>query len=262
MPYEIVASVISEQGYDSASVTLHYSQDTFNTETTVTMTATGNPDEFTATLPAPNEFTIFQYYISVNDSRDLQYASPAGAPVPVFHTYFYQLDSTLPEIVHESVKLAGDADSEIPLDASVTDFFTGVDEVFIEYKINGATRPAVFMEKDTTDGFRPDLYVGAIPLSRFIAEGDVIEYRIVANDKSQANNTIMSPADGSFNEVEISAIRAAVPLYVNDFEVNLVDFNGTGFSITQPTGFSDNAIHSIHPYTLSLIHISEPTRPY
>ncbi|MFK7981373.1 MAG: hypothetical protein AB8G86_15415, partial [Saprospiraceae bacterium] len=125
LPYEVVASVVSEQGYDPASVTLHYSQDTFRTETTAAMTATGNADEFTATLPAPNEFTIFQYYISVNDSRDLQFSSPAGAPVPVHHTYFYQLDNTLPEIVHEPVKLAGDADSEIPLDASVTDFFTG-----------------------------------------------------------------------------------------------------------------------------------------
>jgi len=249
IPYEIVASVISEQGYDPASVTLHYSQDTFSTETTVSMMATGNADEFTATLPAPNEFTTFQYYISVNDSRALQFSSPANAPVPVFHTYLYQMDNTLPEIVHEPVRVAGDADTEIPLDASVTDFFTGVDEVFIEYTVNGATRPIVFMEKDTTDGFRPDLYVGAIPLTRFISEGDIIEYRIVANDKSNANNTRTSPADGSFNEVEISAIRAAVSAYVNDFEVDLVDFNGTGFSISNPTGFSDNAIHSIHPYT-------------
>ncbi len=249
LSYEVVASVISEQGYDPASMVLHYSQDTFKTETTVEMTATGNADEFTATIPAPNEFTVVQYYVSVNDSRNLQFSSPANAPIPTYHTYLYQIDNTLPEIVHEAVKIAGDSDSEIPLDASVTDFFTGVDEVFIEYKINGASRPAVFMEKDTTDGFRPDLYVGAIPLTRFISEGDVIEYRIVANDKSNANNTVMSPADGGFNEVEISALRAPASLYVNDFEVSLTDFNGSGFSITNPTGFSDNAIHSIHPYT-------------
>lgn len=249
IPYEVVAQVISEQGFDPETMVLHYSQDTFRTETTVNMTATGNTDEFTATIPAPNEFTIFQYYITVNDSRGLQFSSPANAPVPVFHTYFYQLDNTLPEIVHEPVKIASDVDSEIPLDASVTDFFTGVDEVFIEYRINGSNRPAIFMEKDTTDGFRPDLYVGEIPLTRFITEGDIIEYRIVANDKSQANNTIQSPADGGFHEVEISAIRAAVSAYVNDFEVDLIDFNGSGFSIQNPTGFSDNAIHSIHPYT-------------
>ncbi len=249
LPYEVIASVVSDQNYDPATVELHYSQDTFNTEMVVSMTATGNPDEFTATIPAPNEFTVVQYYISTKDSRNLQYTSPAGAPVPIFHTYLYQIDNTLPEMVHEPVKIAGDADTEIPLDASVTDFFTGVDEVFIEYKINGANRPAVFMEKDTMDGFRPDLYVGAIPLTRFIAEGDIIEYRIVANDKSNANNTVMSPADGGFHEVEISAIRAAASLYVNDFEVSLTDFNGSGFSIGNPTGFSDNAIHSIHPYT-------------
>ena len=249
IPYEVIANVISEHGYDPASIVLHYSQDTFRTETTVNMTATGNADEFIATIPAANEFTVIQYYISVNDSRNLQFSSPAGAPIPVYHTYLYQIDNTLPEITHEPVKIAGDADSEIPLDASVTDFFTGVDEVFIEYKINGANRPAVFMEKDTTDGFRPDLYAGAIPLTRFISEGDIIEYRIVANDKSNANNTIMSPADGGFHEVEISAIRAAVSAYVNDFEVDLIDFNGSGFSITNPIGFSDNAIHSIHPYT-------------
>ena len=249
LPYEVVASVISEQGYDPASIVLHYSQDTFRTETTVNMTPTGSADEFTGTIPGPNEFTVVQYYISANDSRGLQYASPAGAPIPVYHTHLYQIDNTLPEITHEPVKTVGDAESEIPLDASVTDFFTGVDEVFIDYKINGASRTPIFMEKDTTDGFRPDLYIGAIPLSSFISEGDLIEYRIVANDKSNRNNTITSTMDDSFHEIEVSATSTAASLYVNDFEVNLNDFNGNGFFIANPTRFSNNAIHSIHPYT-------------
>jgi len=84
IPYEVVANVISEQGYDPASIVLHYSQDTFKTETTVNMAATGNADEFTATIPAPNEFTVIQYYISVNDSRSLQFSSPANAPIPTY----------------------------------------------------------------------------------------------------------------------------------------------------------------------------------
>ncbi len=250
LPFEVVATVNSDDGFDANSVTLHYSQDSFKTETVLPMTRTGGTAEFKATIPAPNEVTVYQYYISLKDNREIQFVAPAEAPNPLFFEFFYAIDETLPEIVHEPVTTLDDQTTLLTLEASVTDFFTGVNEVKIEYKINGISQPDVLMEKDFTDGFRPDLYVGNIELpAGGLNEGDVLEYRIVANDKSPARNTVNTPDSGGFNEIEISKILTAIDLYVNDFEVDENDFNGNGFSITTPSGFTNGAIHSIHPYT-------------
>ncbi len=247
-PFEIVAQVISEQGYDPSTIMFHHSFDNFETVVTELMTPTGNPDEFTATLPAqPDENTDFaQYYITVQDSRDLTFSSPANAPRPTFHTYFYR-DVFDPIIAHEPVTRVSDQDRELFLDASITDFYTGIREVRVDFRINGTDQQPGFLEKDTTDEFRPDLFSGSINLTRFIASGDLVEYRIIAIDSSLNENSLMIPEDGTYFEVEVSEIRDAIPFYVNDFEDNLTDFDGD-FSITQPTGFSDNAIHSTHPY--------------
>jgi len=248
--FEVVASVNSDDGYDANSVTLHYSQDTFKTETVITMTGTGTTDEFAATIPAPNEVTIYQYYISLNDNRAVKFVAPAEAPNPLFFEFFYAIDETLPEIVHEPVTTLDDQTTLLTLEASVTDFFTGVNDVKIDYKINGAAQPEVLMERDFTDAFRPDLYVGNIELpASGLNEGDILAYRIIANDKSPARNTINTPNTGGFNEIEVSKILTAIDLYVNDFEFDDNDFNGNGFSITTPGGFPDPSINSIHPYT-------------
>ena len=248
--FEVVASVNSDDGYDASSVMLHYSQDTFKTEVVLPMTGTGTADEFTATIPAPNEITSYQYYISLADNREVQFVAPTEAPNPLFFEFFYAIDETLPEIVHEPVTTLDDQTTLLTLEASVTDFFTGVNEVKIDYKINGVAQPEVLMERDFTDGFRPDLYVGNIELpAGGLNEGDILEYRIIANDRSPARNTINTPDTGGFNAIEVSKILTAIDLYVNDFEVDENDFNGNGFSITTPARFQDPAIHSIHPYT-------------
>ena len=248
--FEVVASVTSDDGYDASSVMLHYSQDTFKTETVIPMTGTGTADEFTATIPAPNEITIYQYYITLKDNREVPFVAPTEAPNPLFFEFFYAIDETLPEIVHEAVTTLDDQTDLVTIEASVTDFFTGVETVKVEYKINGITQTDVIMERDFTDGFRPDLYVGNIELpTGGLNEGDVLAYRIVANDRSPARNSINSPNTGGFNEIEVSKILTAIDLYVNDFENDDNDFNGNGFSITTPAGFSDPSINSIHPYT-------------
>jgi len=247
--FPVTAQVFSDNGYDAGSMQLVFSRDTFKTETVVAMTPTGNTDEFTATLPAPGEQTNYQYYFSVKDNRDLTFVAPAEAPTPFFFEYFYAADDIQPEIVHEPETTLDDKSTQLIIEASVTDFFTGLDDVFIDYKINGATQDPAPMQPDLSDGFRPDLYVGVITLpSTGLSEGDVLEYRIVANDKSPARNTITSPAADFYN-VNITKTLDAVSLYVNDFVVDDNDFNGQGYSISQPAGFNDQAIHSIHPYT-------------
>ncbi|MEM6320922.1 MAG: T9SS type A sorting domain-containing protein, partial [Bacteroidota bacterium] len=248
-PYVVDATIFSDNGYDPNSVILRYSRDTFQTETAVQMTPTGATDEFTATLPAPNELTQYQYYISVEDDRDITFVSPTEAPTAQFYEYFYDVDDTQPIIVHEPIENLDDQATDLLIEASVTDFFTGVGDVIIEYQINGITQSPAIMQRDLSDGFRPDLYVGFISLPEGgLSEGDELTYRIVAGDKSPARNLISSP-ESDFYTVSIAKTLDAVQLYVNNFVTDDNDFSGQGFSITQPSRFNDAAIHSLHPYT-------------
>lgn len=253
-PFTLSVLIDADNGYDANSVTVHYSRDTFKTETTAQMTATTNTgiaNEFTATIPAPGELTQYQYYFTVKDNRDITFLAPAEAPNPLFFQFFYDLDRTNPVIVHEPVENLDDKATTLQIEASVTDFFTGIASVNIDYKINGVTQPMVEMEKDFMDGFRPDLYIGTINLSaNGLQEGDLLEYRIVAVDKSPSLNSIISPtAENEFYTVTITKTLDAIRQYVNEFEIDEGDFNGNGFGISRPAGFTDQAIHSIHPYT-------------
>ena len=220
------------------------------------LTPTGTPDEFTVTLPAPGERTSYQYFFTLQNSRQQPITTPTAAPTDnVFFEFFYDADEILPEIVHEPVTNLDDRSTQLLIEASITDEFTGVDSAFIEYSINDVPQANVLMERNFSDGFRPDLYVGVLTFPVGLNEGDRITYRIIANDKSATSNLISSPEENGTYEIIITKTLDAINFYVNDFEVDDNDFNGNGFSITQPNNFGEQAIHSIHPYTLSLIHI-------
>jgi hypothetical protein len=249
-PYVVNARIVSDNGFQSSSIELHYSQDSFKTETILPMQPSTQTDEFQATIPAPNKLTQYQYYITVKDNRDVLFISPSEAPNPLFYEFFYDVDETKPEITHEAIENLDDKASGLAIEASVTDFFTGVKEVIIEYKINGEIQPPVPMEKDFMDGFRPDLYIGTIPLpTQGLSENDILEYRIIAKDKSPSSNTINAPLANEYYTVKITKTLAPVSLYVNDFEFDKSDFNGNGFAHGQPSSFTNQAIHSNHPYT-------------
>ncbi len=251
MPYVVDAVVQADIGFDPSSFVIHYSQDTFATETVAAMTPTGNAGAFTVTLPAPGEISSYQYFFTLNNGLEQQVTTPTAAPEANFFEFFYDVDEILPEIVHEPVSTLDDKSTELVIEASITDVFTGVDSAFIQYSINGVPQVAVPMKRDFSDGFRPDLFVGVIPLSdNSLNEGDLIQYQIIANDLSAVSNIITSPAaENTTFDVTIVKTLDAVGLYTNDFEIDESDFAGDGFSIIDLTGFSDGAAHSIHPYT-------------
>ncbi len=250
MPYVIMASVVSELGFDASTFQIHYSRDTFATEMVATMTPTNTAGEFTITLPAPGERASYQYYFTLNNSRQQRIVTPTAAPGANFFEFFYDVDDILPEIVHEPITWLDDKSSQLVIEASITDVFTGVDSAFVEYSINGIAQGSTPMVRDFSDGFRPDLYVGFVPLSATgLNGGDIIQYRIIAIDKSANGNRITSPAAEATFDVNITQVLNIVNSYSNDFEIVVNEFNGSGFSITTPASFSDGAIHSVHPYT-------------
>ena len=250
MPYVVIANVVSEIGFDASTLQIHFSRDTFATETISPMTPTGTPGEFTVTLPAPGERASYQYFFTLNNSRQQQVVVPSAAPGANFFEFFYDIDETLPEIIHEPILWLDDKSSQFVIEASITDVFTGVDTAFITFSINGEAQDTTPMVRDFSDGFRPDLFVGIIPLpDNGLNGGDIIQYQIMANDRSENGNLIISPSENATFDVRITETLGVTNLYTNDFTVDDGDFNGNGFAIRTPTGFSDSGLNSNHPYS-------------
>ena len=86
----------------------------------------------------------------------------------------------------------------------------------------------------------------------------VLDTTIIANPKfnGKITATILSFKEGrkyktSQREIDVLDIKPAQTFYSNDFNTETDDFTGIGFQITTPDGFSDGAIHSLHPYLKS-----------
>jgi len=246
IPYVINATVESDFGYDANSFYLFYSRDNFITLDSILMQSTGIADAFTAAIPAENRPSVIQYYFSINDNRNYDLHFPPEAPNPQFYEAIFG-DGENPVMQHTPVSTIDDKTIAIPVDAQVTDLFTGVDSVFVEYFINGQFSGIALLDRDFSDEFRDNLYAGIIDLAASLSTSDKLEYRVIATDKSLNRNQITSPTIGSY-EIGISETFNATITYINDFNATSTDFQGDGFSLSQPSGFSDEGIQSQHPY--------------
>jgi len=246
-PYTVNATVTSDVGYDASSLQVHYSQDDFATTETLSMNATNTADEFTANIPAPGFQTVIQYYFTVEDNRGITLSFPAEAPNPLFYETFYQDDTQRPVLQHTPLTTIDDKTTVITLDAIATDFFSGIDSVYIEYFINGEKQPTLELIRNFEDEFRDNLYLSDIVLDAPLTANDRLEYRVIAVDNSNRRNTRTNPTTG-LHQISISETFDATITYLNNFNARSADFSGNGFSQITPTGFSNNAIHSQHPY--------------
>jgi Secretion system C-terminal sorting domain len=150
-----------------------------------------------------------------------------------------QIDETSPTILHDHIDylLAGATGFSItirPSDAS------GLDRIFIDTKVNGGNDQTIEIIADENIGeyIRLLTFIG-------INVGGKVEYRIRAKDL--IGNEAVLPANGYF-QVPIISFSTPVAQYVTDFNSTNTDFVGNFFSITQPSGFTNNAMHTQHPY--------------
>jgi hypothetical protein len=82
-----------------------------------------------------------------------------------------------------------------------------------------------------------------------LSDGDVIQYRIKAMDKSVAQNVSYVPTSSTFYSVSVIGLGAPVDSYANNFNSATTDFFGDNlFTITTPAGFTDGCISTSHPY--------------
>lgn len=245
--YPVTCVLSGEGGYDATSVKLNYTTNG-TSFITVAMTATGNPNEFTAIIPKGN--SQYGYYLSLTDADQRTVTKPGklyqqGKPIEqTYYTFEAGPDTKAPFINHTPKAFITNTDPLL-VEAIISDNI-GVLTVMLEYRINGVTQPSLAMTlepgTDSTFARQIDFPTGALKIN------DKIDYRIRAKDASITGNVRVAPSADSFFEVVVTGLEPTRDFYENSFNSVSSDFFGTGFSIATPAGFSNGAIHTEHPY--------------
>ncbi len=234
--------------YNSNEVKLNYTTNG-TTFTVVPMNPTGQPNQFSASIP--NGFAAYDYFISVKDNLDRTLVKPGiftadgAAPVQRFFSFEAGPDNEAPEINHTPKGFLLATDTELVLEANITDNI-GILNAVLEYQVNTgalATAPLTLVSGNT--------YKVTVSLPT-LSQGDLLKYRIKVTDNSVAQNVGTLPSASTFFEVNVVGLAITQDSYANDFNNTAVasqDFFGSPeFSIRTETGFTNGAIHTNHPY--------------
>ncbi|MDN5202975.1 T9SS type A sorting domain-containing protein [Fulvivirgaceae bacterium BMA10] len=246
--FQVTANITSDTIVFFDSLFLHYSTDTFKTSERIKMQATGNPNEYQALLPEINnpDGAFYFYYISVYDSTQRQFTSPGQAPDLTSHRFYVGADTVPPNIIHTPpLEFLRETDETVSLEAIATDNI-GLDTVLIDYFVNNVQQESFGLVR-SMEPDQEDLYEGEISLTDLSLQvGDTLKYRIVAIDSSSNNNMTLSPED-SLHQFIVEEVFDPVSSYSNDFNTASADLAGD-FFVSTPSGFSDGALHTKHPY--------------
>jgi hypothetical protein len=158
-----------------------------------------------------------------------------------------QIDETPPVVLNDHVDYLVEGATVLSIETSATDV-NGVESLKIEFKVNdGALNEYEFdLEFPSTTYTLSISLEGEAPFSL----GDLIEYRIIATDPS--NNIGTFPPSDGFIKVPVINFSTPVATYINNFNSSTTDFVGNFFSVTQPSGFTNGAVHSTHSYPLGI----------
>lgn len=260
----LLTKIGSDNGYDPSKVKLKFTKQSGGAETEVAGLATANANEFSFSIPASaNPDTLF-YFISATDNIGREFTNPGrfvrlkNTELQGKYTIGLGADLKAPKIVHTPKAFIVASITSLKIDAVISDNI-GIQEVFVDYFINGNAKPPLAMIQagtittttSTLLATYSSNYTATINFnSGDIKEGDILTYRVRAKDNSTAQNIGYSPSSTTTHSVNVVGLAATLDNYQNNFDnLSAADFFGdTQFSIITPAGFSNGAIHSVHPY--------------
>ncbi|NOS90886.1 MAG: T9SS type A sorting domain-containing protein [Cyclobacteriaceae bacterium] len=260
----LIAKINSDNGFDAAKVKLKYIKKSGGAETTITGTANGNTNEFSFNIPASAGNDTIVYYFTATDVLDREYTNPGkfarakNTELQGRFTIGLGADVTAPVIAHTPKTFFSETETQLIIDAAVSDNI-GIQNVVVDYWINNTQQTSVPMNQvgaiDTNDGLLTATYstnfAATIPFaSGSVKSGDVVSYRIRSTDNSAGQNVGYSPTSTTKHILNVVGFSAAQANYQNNFDnLSAADFFGDSqFSITTPSGFTNGAIHTVHPY--------------
>jgi subtilisin-like proprotein convertase family protein len=212
-PYAVVANVTSTQPLAAGSPELFWGHGATITNQ-VTMTPTGNPNEYSAAIPGPGVDSDVRYYIRAQDTQGGTSFYPTTAPgTPrVFHV---GPDVTPPVIAHSPIVLAPEIQWPLSVTATITDNIKVDDPtVVVDWTLNSVPKTSFALVRVGTS----DVFTGPFPSTQAeVAPGDVVTYHISAADVAAVPNTARHPAAGEHSFTISSALGTV--LVLDDDEV-------------------------------------------
>ncbi|MFN0151266.1 MAG: Ig-like domain-containing protein [bacterium] len=134
-PYPVVATIVStEAALESDSLLVRYRVGGAGAYTSVQMAATGNPNEYAASIPAQNCGSAVDYFIVAEDIENNRKTSPVDAPVT---TFLFNVANT---IYSQNFETGSDWTID-PTNNCVTGTFVNVDPSGTAYQPEDDTTP-------------------------------------------------------------------------------------------------------------------------
>jgi hypothetical protein len=247
--YPVKTTIVSDNGFKNNTVTLNYRSSPSVAYTLLQMTPTGVTNEFQAVLPGSTVNISYAYFITVEDNLSRIFRNPGlvhtqnQVATQNFNVVNVAPDNSAPVIEHTPADFILNTETQILVEASVTDNVS-VSSVTLQYSYSTISTTG---NVPMTKGTGTDVYSAVIPVPSSLNVGDLIKYKIIASDESANSNQSVAPSTGLYT-VFVTGDLPAQNSYVNDFDTETFDFIGNSFSVQIPTGFTNGAIHSAHPY--------------
>lgn len=191
---------------DNSSIKVVFSTNSFNSSDSLSLFYNNESGTFDGQIPTNNKTGKFQYFIEVKTSENKIYRFPSLAPKNIM-SFKIGPDYYPPVILHKPINEIDNINSKISIAAFAEDNI-GINEVRVEYKINGIEQEPVILEQDVLNHF-----IGTIDPGMTKSNVYNIEYRIVAEDNSTRRNKKYEPQTG-YHTVEIQNLNVTATNYI------------------------------------------------
>jgi subtilisin-like proprotein convertase family protein len=211
-PYPVVAVVTSTQPLAAGSPELFWGHGASITNS-LTMTPTGNPNEFAADIPGPGGVSDVRYYIRAEDTQGGIAFHPVSAPGTP-HVFHVGPDLTAPVIAHTPIVLAPEIQWPLSVTATITDNIKVDDAtVVVDWTLNSVPKTSFTLARVGTS----DVFTGPFPSTQAeVAPGDVVTYHLSAADVAAVPNTARHPASGEHSFTISEALGVVLVLDDDD----------------------------------------------
>ncbi len=196
-PYQIIAKIkppivlTTPVPLNPSSYKLFYNMTGIAPFDSISLQATGNPDEFIASIPSLHAAKKIYYYLCAMDQNSRTGFAPKGAPMTTY-SFKISADSEAPKIETTPFANASAFAMQYLISAFVTDNI-GISSVKLLCLKDEGTTDTLAMTLTSV----PSLYQGII-VPENVTIGDTVKYQILAIDNSKNLNTTLMPPNGFF----------------------------------------------------------------
>jgi hypothetical protein len=237
LSFDVLTDTLLQKG----SIKLYFSRNGSGLYDSLSVGSSVTGGTFHGSIPIPEYNTLTSYYLAVSDTFGRTWNSPsAGRAGP--YTFFIGADTVKPIISHKPLAFILSELDTLTIEAVVTDNLYPVN-VLLEYRLNSLPVNQIAMASSEADTFT----AGIVPSQLGLTGTDTLYYRIIASDEAISLNTSTAPATG-FYKLPVYSLLDPVEYYFNSFSQSASDFLLDGFEVVQPAGFTNQALHTRHPY--------------